>query len=141
MGLAALFMDWTGDANGIDYIQLSEWFEADGSPWWLGFLAILAIAGLVFIGIASIKKMGSAELGSGTSRWGTTGGVLLACCPVIAHVAGWVWLASQNTFGFYSVDVSEAVWETDGPGLWVALAGGIIAIVGAVRVSPEVGRP
>ena len=47
LGLAALFLNWTGDGRGIDYIQPSEQFEAGYKlPLPLTLLAILTVVGI-----------------------------------------------------------------------------------------------
>ena len=137
MGLTAIFLHWSGDSSagdwfsGIDWIKYSELFEeSEAAPWWVGLLAIIAIVGVVLVGASLFKNVFFSSAPSGPSGTGVLGGVLIAVAPIATHVGFWIWIIRK--FGGDSGDVWDAAWESDGVGLWLALAGGIIAISGAI---------
>ena len=87
LGLAAMFLNWTGDGRGIDYIQPGERFEPGYNlpvP-----LTILAIGAAVGMGLALLG--GAAGLAN--VRWsrlgvpwlGAIGGLMVAAFPLLAH--------------------------------------------------------
>ena len=128
LGLAAMFLNWTGDGRGIDYIRPGERFES-------GYklpvpLTILAIGAAVGMGVAFLG--GAADLAN--VRWnrgrfrllGAIGGMMVATFPILVHFGYEFWIYWNEGGGrvFRSGD-----W---GVGLSLALAGGGMAVAGAV---------
>ena len=128
LGLAVLFLDWTGDGRGIDYIQPGNRFEA-------GYqlplpLSIFAIATVAACGIASLygaSGLFNRSWRRPALRWlGGLGGLMLATLPLIAHggYRFWQYWHEGGVRVFRSGD-----WSV---GLWVALAAGILVVTGVV---------
>ena len=135
-GLIALFIGWTdaGESfNGIDWIT-----EDEGAPWWLGLSAILAFIG---VGLLVLTFLGRVVPGSplpDVPGIGALGALLLALCPLITHVGFWLWVGFE--FDADPGEVWEGLWETDGAGIWLALAAGIAALIGTSAIAKPAGR-
>ena len=125
---AAMFLNWTGDGRGIDYIQPGQRFE-------YGYrlpvpLTVLAIGAAVGMGLALLGgAAGLADVNWSPGRFrllGALGGLMVATFPILAHFGYDFWIYWNEGGGrvFQSRDC--------GLGLSLALAGGGIAVAGAV---------
>ena len=138
MGLIAMFIGWTGSANGIDFIKDMEWFEDNGSEWWLGLLALLGFAGVGLLGFTLVGKVIPEGPIPNAPGIGALGALMLALCPLFTHVGFWLWVGIE--FNIDPGDVWDRFWESDGTGIWLALAAGIIAFIGITAVPKRDGR-
>ena len=139
MGLAALFLDWTGDGRGIDYIRPGNRFQAGYQlPLPLTILAIETGVGVAAIFLSGTASAVNLTWGRSALRWlGGIGGLVIAAFPLLAHGGYWFWRYGNE----YGVGVFRSGdWSA---GLWLALAGGSLALAGTVlsakrlRGSPE----
>jgi len=141
MGLIALFIGWTeglqDSRNAIDYIKDSEIFKYVGAPWWLALFALLSFIGVALLAISFLAKIVPASPIPDVPGIGALGAVMLALFPLFTHVGFWL---SAGSFDRDAGDVWFIFWATDRPGIWLALAGGIIAFVGNVAVENRARR-
>ena len=135
MGLVALYLNWTGDGRGIDYLRPGERFQAGYMlPLPLTLLAIGALVGIgavILSGIAGVADMERRR--SAYRRLGVIGGLVMGTFPILAHLGYWAW-RYWNDFGvgvFRSGD-----WSV---GLWLALAGGSLALAGTALSARVLG--
>ena len=142
LGLAALFLNWTGDGRGIDYIRPGMRFQQGYQlPLPLTLLAIGAVMGVgisLFIGFWGLFNP---RLGRPIVRWsGGIAGLTVASLPIAAHYGYEFW----NNYIEYGIGVFRS--EDWGTGLWLALAGGVVALAGValskiVDKRPRAGPP
>ncbi|MCH8831952.1 MAG: hypothetical protein IID00_04300 [Chloroflexi bacterium] len=127
LGLAAFFLDWTGDGRGIDYIRPASRFQS-------GYelpvpLTILAVGAAVAVGamfLSAVVSIVDLRREHSTFRWmGGIGGFVLATLPLAAHGGYWFWFCWYDG----GVVFRSGDW---GAGLWLALAGGSLALAGTV---------
>jgi len=143
MGLIALLIGWTqvnGESmNGVDWIKNSDWFvdTGEGVPWWLGILALLPFLGLALVGFTLLGKVVRESPVPHVAGIGAFGALMLALCPMFTHLGFWLWFG--NLVG-ESEHVWDYMWRSDGPGIWLALAAGIIALIGTAAVSKREAR-
>ena len=128
LGLAALFMNWTGDARGIDYIQPSKRFERGYIiPLPLSILAIVAIVGIGVTFVSTIAGLINLRWGTSLLRWlGGLGGLVMGLTALAIHLGYrlWIYIEEFGVVAFRSAD-----W---GSGIWVALGAGVLAVGGTV---------
>ena len=128
LGLAAMFLNWTGDGRGIDYIRPGERFEYGYRlPVPLTILAIGAVVGMGLALLGSATDLANVSWSRGRFRLlGALGGLMVATFPLLAHFGYEFWIYWNEGGGrvFRSGD-----W---GVGLSLALAGGSIAVAGVV---------
>ena len=135
LGLAAMFFNWTGDGRGIDYIQPSQRFQAGYKlPLPLTLLAMGAIVGVGVTFLSGASNLINLRWGRSVVHWlGGIAGLVMATFPILAHFGYEFW----RYYNEYGVSVFRSGdW---GAGLWLALAGGILALTGVV-LSVIVGR-
>ena len=124
IGLGAIFVSWTGDGRGIDYILPGSRFES-GHQLPLP-LTILAIGAVLGVSITFINGMGYLLKPwwerSAFYLLGWVGGLMMVLCPLLAHSGYWIWL--------YWNDYGGGVFQSRdwGIGLWLALAGSSLAL-------------
>jgi multisubunit Na+/H+ antiporter MnhF subunit len=142
MGLIALFISWVGNgesANGITWIKDMEWFEDDGgAPWFSGLFALLAFIGVGLLGLAFLAKVIPGNSLPDASGIGGLGALMLALGPLLAFISFWVQVGVE--YRMDAGDVWDLFWASDGPGIWLALAAGIIAYIGSVAVAKRQDR-
>lgn len=128
LGLAAFFLDWTGDGRGIDYIRPASRFQAGYQlPVPLTILAVGAAVGVSAIFLSAVASIVDLRREHSTFRWmGGIGGFVLATLPLAAHGGYWFWFCWYDGGG---VVFRSGDW---GAGLWLALAGGSLALAGTV---------
>ena len=126
LGLAAFFLDWTGDGRGIDYIRPASRFQAGYQlPEPLTILAVGAAVGVSAMFLSAVASIVDLRREHSTFRWmGGIGGFVLATLPLAAHGGYWFW-RDWNDGGV--VVFRSGDW---GAGLWLALAGGCLALAG-----------
>ena len=137
LGLTALFLNWTGDGRGIDYIQPSGRFERGYIlPTPLSILPIVAIVGIGVTFLSGTAHIINLRWGSPYFLWlGGIGGLVMALFPIGAHLGYRYWMFYEEFDG--SVVFFSSDW---GAGLWVALVGGGLAVAGTVwaaRLAPK----
>ena len=137
LGLAAMFLDWTGDGRGIDYILPGQRFQqAHQLPLPLTILAIGIFVGVGVTFLSGASNFLGLRRGRSVLRWsGVIAALMMAAFPVLAHFSYEFW-RYYNEYGlgvFRSGD-----W---GPGLSIALAGGFLAIAGVVLSKIVERRP
>ena len=128
LGLAAFFLDWTGDGRGIDYIRPASRLQSGYNlPIPLTILAVGAAVAVGAIFLSAVASIVDLRREHSTFRWmGGIGGFVLATLPLAAHGGYWFW--------FYWYDGATPVFRSGdwGAGLWLALAGGSLALAGTV---------
>ena len=124
LGLAALFLDWTSDGRGIDYIQPGNRFQAWYQlPLPLTILAIGAGVGVGAIFLSGIASAANLTRGRSAFLWlGGIGGLVLVTFPLMAHFGYKFWR--------YYHEYGVGVFRSDdwGTGLWLAVVGGVLAL-------------
>ena len=142
LGLVALFLNWTSDGRGIDYISPELRFQSGYKlPLPLTLLAIGTTVGMgiMFLGAATYI-IGHRRTRS-LSLWLVgIGGVMVALLPLLAHLGYKFW----RYYNEYGVGVFRP-GEDWGSGLWLTLAGGILALMGValykfVEARPRMGQ-
>ncbi len=128
LGLAAFFLEWTGDGRGIDYIRPASRFQSGYQlPLPLTMLAVGAAVGLGNIFLSGVASIVDLRRGGSAFWWlGGIGGFVLATFPILAHGGYWFWR-------FWN-DGGVGVFRSgdSGLGIWMAIAGGSLALVGIV---------
>ena len=136
LGLVGLFTDWSaGEANVLDFLDFA--FIDGDLPWWIGVIALAAIAGVVVTVLNIVTAVRRRSL---PSNWRLRlGGILVALCPIGTHTAFTAWVATplgQNVGEFW-----DWFWLLQGAGLWISLAGGVLVIwatsIGNLLSSPK----
>ena len=128
LGLAALFMDWTGDGRGIDYIQPGNRFQSGHLlPLPLTILGIGTGVGVGAIFLSGTASAVNLAWGRSAFLWlGGIGGLVVASFPLLAHFGYEFW----RYYHEYGVGVFRSGdW---GIGLWMTVAGGSLALAGTV---------
>ena len=126
LGLAAMFLNWTGDGRGIDYIQPGQRFQqAHQLPLPLTILAIGAIVGAGVACLSGASSLIYLRRGRLVFRWlGVIAALMMAAFPILAHFGYEFW----RYYNEYGVGVFQSGdWGT---GLWLALVGGGLAVAG-----------
>ena len=128
LGIASLFLDWTaGDGKVWDYIRVAfgDQPERGGPVWWVGVIAVGAFAGVAITVLLVVRALVRRELPKG---WRVLlGGGLMGLAPLLTHCAA---IARGAVVYDWSVgDFFEAVWVFQSAGIWIALAGGIMAVL------------
>ena len=127
LGLVALFLNWTGDGRGIDYIQPSQRFEAGYNlPLPLTLLAFGAVVGVAVTFLGGVANLINFSRRGSALRWliTTIAGLVMATFPVLAHFGYEFWQ--------YYHDYGMAVFRSGdwGTGLSLTLVGGGLALAG-----------
>ena len=93
LGLAAFFLEWTGDGRGIDYIRPASRFQSGYQlPLPLTIMAVGAAVGLGGIFIGGLASLVGPKLGRSAIRWlGGIGGFVVVTFPLAAHGGYWFW--------------------------------------------------
>ena len=135
LGLIALYLNWTGDGRGIDYLRPDERFQAGYMlPLPLTLLTMGAVVGIGAVFLSGIAGVADMEWRRPVYlRLGVIGGLVMGTFPILAHVGYSTW-RYWNDFGvgvFRSGD-----WSV---GLWLALAGGSLALAGAALSARMLG--
>ncbi|MCY3562522.1 MAG: ABC transporter permease subunit [bacterium] len=132
VGIVSVFLPWSLDSGLISGYSRAADLDLAGLS-----AAGLAAEGGSYFGIAvlamSLLTLGAAlttltRPGRG-ARWFGADGALLFAGGAVISAASYLWIGPS----------SEAVAHQDGIGTWVALAGGLIAVVGSalwIRVAP-----
>ena len=131
IGIVSVFLPWSLDSGLISGYGRAADLDLAGSS-----LSGLAAAGGSFFGVAvlamSLLVLGSALntlLRPGETRWFGADGALLFSVGALASVVAYLWIDPN----------AEAVAHSYGIGVWLALAGGVVAAVGAalwIRIAP-----
>ena len=135
LALAALFLDWTGDGRGIDYIQPGRRFEAGYKlPLPLTLLAIGTVVGIGVTFLSGASKLVNFQWGRPALTWaGGISGLVMVAFPLLAHYGYEIW----RWYNEYGVGVFRSgEW---GPGLSLALVGGGLTLAGVVLSRKLVG--
>ncbi len=106
LGLAAFFLDWTGDGRGIDYIRPASRLQSGYNlpiP-----LTILAVGAAVAVGAIFL----SAVARHSTFRWmGGIGGFVLATLPLTARGGYWfLWIENAELKVWSARLISRRNW-------------------------------
>ena len=128
LGLAAFYLEWTGDGRGLDYIRPASRFQSGYNlPLPLTIMAVGATVGVGAVFLSAVASIANLTLGRSIFRWlGVLGGFVLATFPLAAH--------GGYRFWWYMNDYGGGVFRSGdwGAGLWLALAGGGLALAGTV---------
>ena len=137
LALAALFLDWTGDGRGIDYIQPGRRFEAGYKlPLPLTLLAIGTVVGIGLTFLSGVSNLINLRWGPLVFPWaGGIAGLVMVAFPLLAHFGYEAW-RYYNEYGD-GVVFRSGDW---GLGLSLALVGGGLALAGVV-LSKRLVRP
>ncbi len=128
LGLAAFYLEWTGDGRGIDYIRPTSRFQSGYNlPLPLTIMAVGAAVGLGGIFIGGVASLVDPKLTRSAIRWlGGIGGFAVVTFTLAAHGGYLFWIFWND--GGVGVFRSED-W---GPGIWVAMVSGSLALVATV---------
>ncbi len=124
VALVSVFLPWGQDSGLIsgygrdgDLDRAGQVFgglAAEGGSFF-GLVVLATSLVVVGAGLATLTKPG------GVARWFGADGALLASLGVLAASSSYVWIDPHP----------DAVAYLDGIGVWIALAGGIVAVVGS----------
>ena len=101
-------------------------------------MALLSFIGVGLVGFTFFGKVVRGSPIPCAPGIGALGALMLALCPLFTHVGFWLWRGEFDSI--YTRNAWDGMWYTDGPGIWLALAAGIIALIGAAAVSKREGR-
>ena len=123
LGFIGLFVGWSADeVNVLDYL---DFVFVDGDlPWWIGVIALGAIAGVAVTALNVVSAVRRRALPS--NRRLRLGGILIALSPVGTHIGFVAWVTTplgQNVGDFW-----DWFWIIESAGLWISLTGGILVI-------------
>jgi hypothetical protein len=125
LGFIGLFVDWVDGGSSVGG-YLKDGFGDSPVPWWTSVIALGAIAGVIVTVlniVSTVRK--SAFPPNGQLR---LGGILMAVCPLAAHVGLMIWIVVETPQYGGAGDAWGLIWDFDGPGLWISLTGGILVI-------------